>query len=192
MTGNEIDNQTQDADAVLAAFRETPGAEASAWARRHPALARDFARAAAERRFGLPEASDAAVARVVSLGREALAARRPALSSLLAAADAVGFDPDSLAERLQVPFGVLGKLQRRLVDLESVPAALLDRLAETLRRHRDEIAAYLALPPQLAPGASYRADAAPTVGARESFADALASDPETTPEMQALWSRDAS
>ena len=45
-----------------------------------------------------------------------------------------------------------------------------------------------AQPPALAAGASYRADAAPRVAAPQSFAEALADDPETTDAMRRAWS----
>jgi hypothetical protein len=49
-----------------------------------------------------------------------------------------------------------------------------------------ELQAYLSQPPALAAGASYRADDAPEV-AVETFAGALAADPETTGAMRTRW-----
>lgn len=192
MTGNEIGNGPHDdSDAILAGFLDAPEGSLESWARRYPSLARDFARAAESRRFGVPEANERDAARVAGLGLQMLRERRAAhqataLVSLLAAADAAGHSADSLAEVLRVPFALIGKLHRRFVAVESIPGEFLERLSVAVRRGRDEVAAYLALPPQLAAGASYRADESPRAH-QETFQEALEHDPDTTDAMRALW-----
>lgn len=170
-------------DAIAVAFVQEGGRDLSAWATRYPEHARTLTQIAAHECFGAPAADDS---RVCELGIAALLARRPAMTSLVQAAKAEGMDLEETAEELLLPEGMLWKLHRRLVALESVPATLVSRLAETLRRSVDEVRSYLAQPPMLAAGASYRADETPET-VQEPFADALGSDPETTNAMRERW-----
>jgi hypothetical protein len=173
-----------DADAVAIAFVQEGARDLTGWTARHPEQAKTLARLASDTHLGTMPADGS---RVRELGLAALATRRPALTSLLRAARAKGLEMDEAARALEVPEGLLWKLHRRLIAIESVPQAFVERLAESVRRSTDEIRAYLSQPPALAPGASYRADDAPEV-AVESFTDALAADPETTEAMRTRWS----
>ncbi|MGC4046405.1 MAG: hypothetical protein QM758_21655 [Armatimonas sp.] len=176
----EFDNE---GDAIAVAFVQDTERDLASWATRHPEHARTFALLSANEYF--PKAADEH-SRVRELGLSALAAHRPALTNMLQAVKAQGMDMEEAAEELMLPEGMFLKLHRRLVLLESVPAALIGRLAETLRRSADEVRSYLAQPPMLAAGASYRADETPET-VLESFADALGSDPETTDAMRECW-----
>jgi hypothetical protein len=172
-----------DGDAIAVAFVQEGGRDLPGWAARHPEHARTLAQLASHAHFGAPMADSS---RVREVGLAVLAARRPALTGLLQAAKAQGLGLDETAGALSLPEGLLWKLHRRLVAFESVPAALITRLAETLRRSTEEVRTYLAQPPQLAVGASYRADEAPET-VQESFAEALGTDPETTDAMRDHW-----
>ncbi len=186
-----------DADAIAVAFAQDsqPGT-LDTWTVRHPEHARTLAQIAATSFYPLApnnggsEGADNGGAegagRVREIGRGALATRRPALSSLLLAVRAEGLDMDEAASALRLPEGLLWKLHRRFVAWESVPTALLSQLSQTLRRSVEEVRAYLAQPPMLAAGASYRADASPEVH-QESFEAALTADPETTDAMRERW-----
>jgi hypothetical protein len=199
-----------DADAIAIAFAQESASDLPGWTARHPEHARTLARLATETYFPLAPSSppswsvassfrsatqplgtrasegDGGAARVREIGLGVLAARRPALSSLLLAIRAEGLELEEAAVALQLPEGLLWKLHRRFVALESVPAALLGQLAETVRRSVEEVRAYLAQPPMLATGASYRADTAPEAH-QESFESALSADPETTDAMRSHW-----
>jgi len=192
-----VNKNESDRDEVLVAFAQAGGSDLAEWSRRYPAFAGDFARYAAERWVGegkSASADAAAIAHVRQIGLETLRRLRPAaataaapLTSLLAAATARGLDAEAVAAMLDVPYALFFKLHRRLISPDSVPAKFIAALAETVGRTADEIASYLRQPPALAAAASYRADDTPTIGAQESFADALRADPEATDAQQVRW-----
>ena len=107
--------------------------------------------------------------------------------SLVAVAAARGLDAQAVATKLDIPFALFFKLHRRLIAPDSIPQQFLTALADTLGRQADEIAAYLRQPATLAAGSSYRSDDTPTVGEQETFAVALATDPEATDAQKAQW-----
>ena len=195
-----INTHETDGDEILMAFADAgSGADLSEWATRHPAHARDLARFAADRwsetatPVALSLAELRAVARLQAVGRGVVGQcqnEAAPLTSLMAAARERGLEFSALAARCEIPFAVLVKLHRRLIAPASVPAALVQRLADAVGRGADEVAAYLRQPPTLALGASYRADDAPQVGEPETFADALAADAETTDAQKARWRGD--
>ena len=187
-----------DRDEMAIAFAQTENANAADWMQRHPAFAGDIARIAADRwaADAAPAPENAAIA---AMGMDILRRLRPQLApapaaiavrpltSLVAAAQAKGFDADEIAAVLSVPQPLFVKLHRRLIALESVPRAFITALAETLGRTADDVSVYLRQPPTLAAGASFRADDTPTVGVQESFADALRQDPEATEIQRERW-----
>jgi hypothetical protein len=199
---NNILTDDAAADEVLVAFAEAgPSASVAEWASRHPRFARDFARLAADRWAGDGAAlADAAAAqRLAAVGLATLRACRPqmaaqaaqseviAFSSLLDAAAARGLDIDALAARLSLTEQYVVKLHRRLFAPDSLPRTLVQNLADAVGRATADVAAYLAMPPRLAAGASYRADGAPSVGEQEDFAATLKADPELTDAQRALY-----
>ena len=174
-------------DAILTEFASDPTARVADWAVRYPAQCRAFAQLAADRAFALPEGDSARVHLLgVTVLREKRAAYSAAFTSLKSAAEAKGLSAETVAAALTVPVGLFWKLHRRLITLESIPAAFVQRLAETLDRTVEELARYLQQPPQLASGASYRSDTTPEVH-QESFDQALHLDPESTEAMRAVW-----
>lgn len=68
----------------------------------------------------------------------------------------------SLRRGLDVPSGVIQGFSSRLVDIASVPAWFVDALARGLRSTVDDLRRFMAAPPRLAPGVSYKADDAPS------------------------------
>ncbi|HXH45461.1 MAG TPA: hypothetical protein VNK51_16645 [Bradyrhizobium sp.] len=68
----------------------------------------------------------------------------------------------SLRRALDVPSGVIQGFSSRLVDIASVPAWFVDALARGLRSNVDDLRRFMAAPPRLAPGVSYKADDAPS------------------------------
>lgn len=68
----------------------------------------------------------------------------------------------SLRRALDVPSGVIQGFSSRLVDIASVPAWFVDALARGLQSTVDDLGRFMAAPPRLAPGVSYKADDAPS------------------------------
>ena len=68
-----------------------------------------------------------------------------------------------LRRELGVPSGVIQGFSSRLVDIASVPAWFVDALARGLRSTVDSLRLFMAAPPRLALGVSYKADDAPSV-----------------------------
>ncbi|GAB4452184.1 MAG: hypothetical protein OHK0029_02740 [Armatimonadaceae bacterium] len=202
-TTNNVYNNENSNDEILIAFAEALDRSPSPavvreWMQQYPEQARTLARYAADRQFGeVSVPASAAVMpleRIRQIGLDAMRARQMAtapasrsLRSLLDAALARGLDAAGAAAALEVPFGVFVKLHRRLIAADSIPAAFLAKLAETVGRSMDEVNAYLRQPPTLAAGASYRADDTPGVGEQETFAAALEGDPESTTAQQERW-----
>lgn len=182
-------NGHDELDAILADFVQEKAPDLAAWSARHPALARDFARVLTDRRFGVADAPASLEGRVAATALGVLRERRATQTafSLKAAGESVGLDADALSEALQIPVGLFWKLQRRLIAPTSLPGGFVARVAEVVRRTEDEILAFLRQPPALAAGASYRADAAPTVGEQQAFSAALDEDPDATDAMRQAW-----
>ncbi|WP_312366054.1 hypothetical protein [Ensifer sp.] len=67
----------------------------------------------------------------------------------------------NLRRALDVPSGVIQGFSSRLVDIASVPAWFVDALARGLRSTVDDLRRFMAAPPRLASGVSYKADDAP-------------------------------
>jgi hypothetical protein len=203
--------QDEESDAVLTAFAQAQaapnGVKLSDWTAQYPAQARDLARLAAqawageEREPALPDNAS----RYHSMALAALRACRPEpvpapvitfsaapMTSLLAAAQAADKDAEDVASLLDLPSALFWKLHRRLIAPDSVPRTLINALADAVNRTSDEVMAYLRMPPQLAAGASFRSDDAPSVGQQESFEDALTAEPEVTDAQRRRWLRDGS
>lgn len=68
----------------------------------------------------------------------------------------------SLRRALDVPSGVIQGFSSRLVDIASVPAWFVDALASGLHSTVDDLRRFMAAPPRLASGVSYKADDAPS------------------------------
>ncbi len=195
ITGAE--NLDHDADAVLVAFvgeLERGAASVADWSGRHPRLGRDFARLAAQNFAGgdtAPENDPLTAERLGRIARNTLLRYKAAylgadaLTALIDKERGITAARLSEATRLPVPF--IAKLNQRLFTLASLPPALIGRLAETVGRTADEVAAFLAGPPMLARNAAYRSDDAPTVAAQEDFVAALRADGSVTAEARAIY-----
>lgn len=201
---NQITND--EIDAVLVDFAEAhhagkTGTMLAEWSARYPALVRDFGRIAEENWAGRANeavpaqmSAEVAEARFREIGRAALRAKRPAttqretapLTNLLHAAQERGLTRQTFAARLQLPDTLVLKLHRRLISAASIPARLVEQIAETVGRTTDEITDYLKQPAQMPLAASFRSDSAPQPQT-ETFADALQSDPDATPAHKAEW-----
>ena len=200
--------QDDESDAVLTAFAQAgqSGATLSEWTARYPAQAKDLARLASQAWAGDEQESVVAesATHYRAIGMTALRACRPEpkiaevftfsasppIASLLAAAQAVGKEADDVARALDLPSAIFWKLHRRLIAPDSIPRTLIASLAASVNRTLDDVAAYLRMPPQMAAGASFRSDSAPSVGAQESFDQALKAEPDATEAQRSRWLRD--
>ena len=68
----------------------------------------------------------------------------------------------TLRRSLDVPSGVIQGFRSRAVDIASVPTGFLTDLARGLRTGVDELSAFLAGPPRMIPGLSYKSDDPPS------------------------------
>ena len=108
------------------------------------------------------------------------------MESLLQAAQERGFSRQSLAARLLLPDTLVLKLHRRLIQAASIPAELVEKLADALGRTANELTDYFKQPAQMPLAASFRSDATPQAQT-ETFGDALQSDPDATAAHKAAW-----
>ena len=73
----------------------------------------------------------------------------------------------TLRRNLRIPSGVVQGFRTRVVDAGTVPERFLAALARELGASLDGLRAFLANPPRLVPGMSYKSDAPPSVHDRK-------------------------
>ena len=132
-----------------------------------------------------PEGED----RAAVIGRQMLTEMRLRLeapTSLIAKAQELGLNVETLAARLDLEETLLFKLERRLLRLNSLPGVLLNRLADALALSVQQVRNYLAQPPQLASGAMYRADTVPEAF-QQDFEAAIRANSDLTAAQKAYW-----
>jgi len=194
-----------DAEDVVMAFATTGGgaADLEAWMARYPGEAGELARFAARQWAhggGAVAASpdDAArTARMREIGITALracqaqsAAEYAPFVGVLEAASARGLTPALLAARLGLTAPYIAKLHRRMFAFASLPAALINDLADALGRSADEVSAYLgAGGPQMARGASFSSESRPEATEAADFQTAIAGDAAVSKETRARYGR---
>ena len=152
----------------------------------YAALLADYALSRVALRSDSDAAVDALVARVASRADALLAHRlgttdAPAMGvsivSLLTALKERGSDAAPFARSAAVGMSVLAKLDRRLIDMATIPRKLVIDIARALDTEAADIWRYLEKPPTLARGASYRSAQNPELksgGKLESFTNAIA------------------
>lgn len=106
------------------------------------------------------------------------------IKSLLDSGIKLGFKPAELAMQIGIGKIILARLNQRLIEIETVPIQIIERLAVTLQVQIDQIKAYLSQPVQLKSGISYKADQAPRAGEKQTFQYAVESDPELSSEQK--------
>jgi hypothetical protein len=79
------------------------------------------------------------------------------------------------------------KLEYRQIRVTSIPAACIERLAETLQVGIEEVRVYLNQAPRLAPGASYRKNGVPEVNTQDDFAEAVRGCSDMTESQKTEW-----
>lgn len=201
---------TEELDWVIAAYadaRSRPGGTRLAeWVARHPRHAETLAEfalyetvlegrtpdgrlAAAGAEYAEPDAEECAafLARAALIRAAMQAASARPLHSLVKAAGEAGVGPAALASRLLLGMAEVARLDRRLFTTATLPLRLIEDLAAAVRRPVSDVLAYLRLPPTLAPGASYRSDAAPRVGAQVPFGPTVEAATDMSDEQKAFW-----
>jgi hypothetical protein len=173
---------------ILIEFATTPEATVAQFAARYPGSERIIAALATDSWVGADSSSPLIISTdtaVKNIGLSVLAARKSAMTFTLSQlAQQKGLDAAGAASALRLPIALFWKLQRRLITFETLPTDLANRLADVLGKSADEMKAYLRMPPQLAAGASFKAEEMPEVS-QESFGDALQAD--GTPEELKAW-----
>ncbi|HLJ57188.1 MAG TPA: hypothetical protein VKT77_19275 [Chthonomonadaceae bacterium] len=191
----------EELDRIFAAFdedrRSAKPRPLSAWIAEHPDLSASFAHWATECQ-SLQAAEELGPTaeferRSLQIGSAVLARLRfgdgaaAQISSLNDAARAAGAHPKDVARRSGIGITLFAKLNRRLIDSETIPGRLVELLADTLRVPASSLLAYLAQPPMLAEGAAYRAAKAPEAVGGQPFGDALRECADMTEEQKRQW-----
>lgn len=195
MNHSPIVDTPQSEDALLTAFAqdfETGTASVADWVGRYPALSRDFARIASETFAGVePEAAPDE-----RLQAALMNALRKQKSAYLGASAMVslldkdrGITAARIAQTIALPLPYVAKLNQRLFQAATLPARLIERLADAVGRSVGDVTAYLSQPPMLARGAAYRADDAPTLADAEDFAAIFANDDTVSPETRNFYTQ---
>jgi hypothetical protein len=114
-----------------------------------------------------------------------------AFPGLLAQGQRVGIDAGTLASKLRLALSVLRKLDQRLIDAATVPAALIETLSRELKVEIAAVKTYLAGSSKLAMGADYKSRKTPRAGTRkQNFIAAIrasASTGEMTAQDRDYW-----
>lgn len=106
-------------------------------------------------------------------------------------AKARGITPKQFALNLGIGVSIAAKLNRRLIQVASIPDKLIERIADQLQVGAEQVRAFLALPPTLSHGAAYRSQTAPEAGAAEEFLVALQTSPDTAEQDKQFWISEA-
>jgi hypothetical protein len=109
------------------------------------------------------------------------------LGSILLEARQLRWPLDAFIARLELSRALLAKLDRRLIEYVTIPMQLIENLARALKRDVLSVSRYLMQPSTLAPDASYRAEQAPAVPAKEDFFDAVRNDSELDEGVRRRW-----
>ena len=117
--------------------------------------------------------SDAALESLIdaAAAKQRLAAEP--FGSLGAQAKRLGIDVKALCSRCHICVSIFMKLDRRLIEVATVPSELISLLARELSTGVDTLRAYLVNPPKLAPGADYKSPSSPKAARRQTFRSAI-------------------
>ncbi|NLH99753.1 MAG: hypothetical protein GX446_09725 [Chthonomonadales bacterium] len=151
------------------------------WVQKYPEFADDFValslyrdvvpEATAQERVefseaaGLPGTAGSTARTMLRAMRARKQARR--LPSIVEGARTRGMSPRDLADVLRIGLSVLTRLERRLLDPETVPAKIVRAIGDAIGATGESVIAYLRQPPTLSASASYRSAKTPTLGVAE-------------------------
>ncbi len=103
-------------------------------------------------------------------------AEEPKPFAILSRAAQKGLSLVQLANAVELSVTLVTKLDRRLIKFSSIPALVLNKIAQTLGVSDSVISAYLQQGAAFAAGAHYHAGEAPTLPEPQDFFDAVRSD----------------
>tara|TARA_R110002072_G_scaffold265241_1_gene424140 strand:+ start:4378 stop:5037 length:660 start_codon:yes stop_codon:yes gene_type:complete len=110
------------------------------------------------------------------------------VESLLAAADKVGLNLPGLADRCNLSISIMVKLNRRLIEISSIPAELVQQIANALRLTSANVNAYFQRPTASASGAYYRASSRPVLSsAKANFFEVVRADLGLSDTQRVHW-----
>lgn len=172
------------------------------WIRRYPEFERELTEFAASWSLmkALPPSPDAEqvseevlVLRGMSVVENLLHQQRLAASTvatnpiqdLLTAGKACGLEPRELAQAAGLSILLVRKLDRRLIQFDSIPRPVIEALAATIQRGVGSVAQYLRQAPTFASGAQHRAEQPPRLPEPQDFFAAVRSDSTLAPELRA-------
>lgn len=105
------------------------------------------------------------------------------LSDLREAAAKIGLERENLLSAAGVSETLMRKIERR--NLTEIPRRMQERLAETLRVSLESLQTFFDLPTLLPKGANYKSKNAPQTQPKQTFAEAVKTDPELTAKEKA-------
>lgn len=105
------------------------------------------------------------------------------LFDLREAAAKIGLKRESLLNAAGVSETLMRKIERR--NLTEIPRWIQERLAETLRVSVESLQTFFDLPTLLPKGANYKSKTAPKAQPKQTFAEAVKTDPELTAKEKA-------
>lgn len=108
-----------------------------------------------------------------------------AIEGLVKQGNKIGLTPPQLAEAVGLTIAMLSRIELRTIDAASIPRALFQRLATTLRTSSEAIAAYLGVTQTGQAGGFFYADQPPDQR-QESFLDAVQAS-ALSPERKREW-----
>ena len=188
-------------DAYLDEAPDPSAEDLTAWVRRYPQYREELTdfTVARSRMLHLPPASTepvdeaALITRGMSVVRTVLRSERekraaePPPASLLEEGQRQGLNLHRLAALTDLSAALWRKLDRRLFRPESLPAQLLQSIADVIRCPVAVVQRYVALPPRFAYGAQYRASATPRLVEQEDFFEAVRNDVSLSDEQRQRW-----
>ncbi len=87
-----------------------------------------------------------------------------------------------MAKATGLSLQLLLSLEQRLVKSASIPRAVIERIAGTLKTSVESVSAYFEQSPQFLSGASYKSSSQPEIGEQREFADLVREDMKLTAE----------
>lgn len=165
------------------------------WIEKYPQYRREIVEAAAfSSQFDLFAAENPSAISSEAKGRDWLAVKsvldtfQPAapaefLSDLREAAAKVGLSNEELLKVVGVSETLMRKINRRI--LTEIPGAIQEKLAETLRVSLESLQAFFALSSALPQKANYKSKTAPQTQPKQTFAEAVRTDPELSDDEKA-------
>jgi hypothetical protein len=109
------------------------------------------------------------------------------LASLFQAGNMAGFSPDQLKDTLNLSMAILRKIENRFFIIETLPANLIQNIAQTLHRNTQEILTYLNQEPMIPSALRLKSHQAPKISRKENFFDALREDDSLTQVQLTYW-----